>query len=82
MATTPASDWKVPHQDLIEEVIDARLAGHEVTSPEDFAEKVGGTVADAAVAAGANPTKAEYDALVGKFNTVLAKLETSGILTP
>lgn len=82
MTATPAAQWKIPHQDKIEAVIDAKLAGHEVGSGEDFAEKVGGTVADAAVAAGANPTKAEYDALVGKFNTVLAKLETSGILTP
>lgn len=38
------------------------------------------TIADAAVAAGANPTKAEYDALVGKFNTALAALEGVGIL--
>jgi len=38
------------------------------------------TIADAAAAVGANPTKAEYDALVGKFNAALAALEGVGIL--
>lgn len=38
------------------------------------------TITDATVAAGANPTKAEYDALVGKFNAVLLALEGKGIL--
>lgn len=37
-------------------------------------------IADAAVAAGANPTKAEYDALVAKYNAVLVALEGTGIL--
>jgi len=37
-------------------------------------------IADAAAAAGANPTKAEYDALVTKFNAVLTALEGVGIL--
>lgn len=34
----------------------------------------GAAIANAAVAAGANPTKAEYDALVDKFNTLLGYL--------
>jgi hypothetical protein len=38
------------------------------------------TIADASVAAGDPPTKAEFDALVGKFNTLLSELETIGIL--
>lgn len=38
------------------------------------------TIADASAAAGANPTKAEFDALVTKFNTLLAALENVGIL--
>ena len=38
------------------------------------------TIADASAAAGAAPTKAEYDALVTKFNAVLAALEGVGIL--
>lgn len=37
-------------------------------------------IADGEVAAGANPTKAEYDALVGKFNALLAAVENVGIL--
>lgn len=37
-------------------------------------------IVDADVAVGANPTKAEYDALVAKFNSVLAALEGIGIL--
>ena len=36
-------------------------------------------IADVAVAAGANPTKEEYDDLVGKFNTLLARLESYGM---
>lgn len=37
----------------------------------------GAAVADASVAAAA-PTKAEFDALVGKFNTLLARFRTTG----
>lgn len=36
-------------------------------------------IADAAAAAGANPTKTEYDALVVKFNALLAAVEGVGI---
>lgn len=38
------------------------------------------TVAHAEVASGANPTKAEYDALVASFNDLLDKLETHGLI--
>jgi hypothetical protein len=37
-------------------------------------------IADAAGAAGAAPDKAEFDALVAKFNLVLVALEGTGIL--
>lgn len=37
-------------------------------------------IPNAAVAAGANPTKAEYDALVGKFNQVLGVLRDAELL--
>ena len=37
-------------------------------------------IADAAVAAGAAPDKTEFDALVTKFNAVLAALEGVGVL--
>ena len=36
-------------------------------------------IANCAVAAGANPTKAEYDDLVGKFNILLARMESFGM---
>jgi hypothetical protein len=36
-------------------------------------------IADAANAAGATPTKAEFDALVTKFNTVLTRMESFGM---
>ncbi|OPZ41599.1 MAG: hypothetical protein BWY94_02367 [Actinobacteria bacterium ADurb.BinA094] len=37
-------------------------------------------IADAAVAAGTAPDKAEFDAVVGKLNAVLAALEGVGVL--
>lgn len=37
-------------------------------------------ITDTTAAAGANPTKAEYDALVTKFNLVLTALKNVGIL--
>lgn len=37
-------------------------------------------IADAAAAVGAAPDKAEFDAVVGKLNAVLAALENVGIL--
>lgn len=37
-------------------------------------------IAAAGVAAGANPTKAEYDALVGKFNALLVSLKANGLV--
>lgn len=36
------------------------------------------TIANAAGAAGANPTQAEYALLVGKFNALLAVLKSNG----
>lgn len=37
-------------------------------------------IPNAVVAAGANPTKAEYDVLVGKFNSVLTILLNAGLM--
>lgn len=53
------------------------LTGAKIT-PNSGIQPV--AIADAAVAAGANPTKAEYDALVGKFNSVLAALRGVGAI--
>ena len=36
-------------------------------------------ITDAATAAGDPPTAAEFDALVGKFNTLLAQMATIGL---
>lgn len=33
--TTPTSQWIVPNQDLLEQVIDARLAAHAATEKAD-----------------------------------------------
>jgi hypothetical protein len=40
----------------------------------------GPAVSDAAQAAGAAPTKAEYDALVAKFNALLAACRSANIV--
>lgn len=63
-------DRHVPHEAAQREVVkDGLKAGSDV-----------GVIANAAVAAGANPTKAEYDALVGKFNLVLEVLRDSQLI--
>ncbi|NIP55851.1 MAG: hypothetical protein GWN61_09615 [candidate division Zixibacteria bacterium] len=38
------------------------------------------TQTDATVAAGDPPTKAEFDALVGKFNDLIDKLQAAGVM--
>lgn len=38
------------------------------------------TQSDAAVAAGDPPTKAEFDALVGKLNDLIDKLQAAGVM--
>lgn len=40
----------------------------------------GPAITPAGTAAGATPTNAEFDALVGKFNTLLTYLRDAGIL--
>lgn len=50
-------------------------AGGKITAVGTQAAHIANEVA----AAGANPTKTEYDALVTKFNAVLAALEGVGI---
>lgn len=51
-----------------------------IVTGQNFAEKTDTAIASANVAAGANPTKAEYDALVGKFNALLADLKSNGLI--
>lgn len=63
-------DDKILHQDETEEVIDDRLK-----SASDV-----GVLANQVVAAGAAPTKAEYDALVASHNKVLETLRDSGLI--
>jgi len=63
-------DHHVPHEDAHREVIDEQLE-----RSSDVA-----VIADHTAAAGANPTKAEYDALVVKFNKVLETLRDSGLI--
>lgn len=66
----PPEDRRVPHEGAHRQVIDEQL---ERTSAQAH-------IPDAVVAAGANPTKAEYDALVAKFNLVLGVLRDAGLL--
>lgn len=63
-------DKHVPHEDAHRAVVDDQL---KRTSTQAH-------VPNAAVAAGANPTKAEYDALVAKFNLVLGVLRDAELL--
>jgi hypothetical protein len=63
-------DQYVPHEGQIDKAVDAQL---KRTSNQAH-------IPNAAVAAGANPTKAEYDALVGKFNLVLGTLRDAELL--
>ena len=51
-----------------------------IVTGQNFAEKTDTAIAAAAVAEGATPTKAEYDALVGKFNALLADLKSNGLI--
>lgn len=60
----------IPHEKETRAVIDSQM---RKTSTQAH-------IPNAAVAAGANPTKAEYDALVGKFNLVLGVLRDAELL--
>lgn len=63
-------DRNVPHEAEVREVVKEGLtAGSDV-----------GVLANIAVAAGANPTKAEYDALVTSHNKVLEVLRDTGLI--
>lgn len=59
---------------LSNKLIDATVIGGHVHTDTTVA------VTAANVAAGANPTKTEYDALVGKFNTLLTQLKDNGVI--
>jgi hypothetical protein len=65
-----APDHDIPHEDAAGRATDRHLRG---TSNQAH-------IPNAAVAAGANPTKAEYDALVGKFNLVLGVLRDAELI--
>lgn len=64
------ADTNVPHEAEHRKVVDDQLKRTSNVAH----------VPNAAVAAGANPTKAEYDALVGKFNQVLTVLRDAELL--
>lgn len=66
----PIEDRNVPHEQGVADAVDDQL---KRTSTQAH-------IPNAAVAAGANPTKAEYDALVGKFNLVLGVLRDAELL--
>jgi hypothetical protein len=63
-------DTNVPHEAAVDDAVDAQLRR---TSTQVH-------IPNAVVAAGANPTKAEYDALVAKFNLVLGVLRDAELL--
>lgn len=64
------ADSTVPHQSEHRDLIKDQLRrGSDVVA-----------IADHTAAAGANPTKAEYDALVVKFNKVLEVLRDTGLI--
>lgn len=63
-------DQFVPNEGQVDKAVDAQLRR---TSTQVH-------IPNAAVAAGANPTKAEYDALVGKFNLVLGILRDAELV--
>ena len=67
---TPVEDSNVPHEQNVANAVDAQMRR---TSTQAH-------IPNATVAAGANPTKAEYDALVGKFNSVLGVLRDAELL--
>lgn len=63
-------DHHVPHEDEQREVIDEQLARSSDV----------GVLADQEPAAGANPTKAEYDDLIVSHNKVLEVLRDAGLI--
>lgn len=63
-------DKHVPHEAQVDEAVDDQM---QRTSSQAH-------IPNAVVAAGANPTKAEYDALVAKFNLVLGVLRDAELL--
>lgn len=79
MSHTPPEDQTVPHQDLVEDVIDDRLENFEVSASSDFVEKVGGTIADPA-SPGSSYVQAEVVALRTAIVAIITKLEASGLI--
>jgi xanthine dehydrogenase iron-sulfur cluster and FAD-binding subunit A len=70
MIMTPIDDHNVPHEQQVADAVDDQLARTSTQA----------AITNAAVAAGATPTKAEYDALVAKFNLVLGVLRDSELI--
>ncbi len=73
----------MPHQDLLEDVASDVVASE--VQPDDL--HIANATTNVAAAAGANPTKAEYDALVTahnalatSFNALVDKLESIDVL--
>lgn len=53
----------------------AGLHNHKNEIRSEIADKSKGVSSSVAVAAGANPTKAEFDALVAEFNKLVQQLQ-------
>lgn len=71
MSDIQRPDDTIPHQDLVEDVIDAEL----VTASDHAA------IADlAAITGGESPTEAEHNLVVGKVNEILDVLRDSGLI--
>lgn len=66
----PIEDTNVPHEQGVADAVDDQL---KRTSSQ-------AAIANAAVAAGANPTKAEYDTVVAKLNSVLGVLRDAELI--
>lgn len=81
MSHTPPEDQTVPHQDLVEDVIDDRLENFEVSASSDFVEKVGGTITSPG-SPGAEYVQAEVVALKTAIDAIITKLELSGLVAP
>lgn len=75
-------DKTIPHEEAVRDVVDDQVAETAADTVHDalVAESSQGVIADATGAAGANPTQAEYAALVAKFNSVLGVLRDAGLI--
>jgi len=79
MSYTPPEDQTILHQQDVEQVVDQRIAGFEVTAASDFVEKVGGTIADPA-SPGSSYVQSEVVALRTAIVAILGKLRDAGLI--